>query len=37
LVDAVKIIVLVCIGGNVAEKFLEKKSTPTTDSTSENN
>ena len=25
LVDAVKIIVLVCIGGNVAEKFLEKK------------
>lgn len=26
LVDAVKIIVLVCIGGNVAEKFLNKKS-----------
>lgn len=26
LVDAVKIIVLVCIGGNVAEKFLSKKS-----------
>lgn len=26
LVDAVKIIVLVCIGGNVAEKFLGKKS-----------
>jgi len=25
LVDAVKIIVLVCIGGNVAEKFLSKK------------
>jgi len=25
LVDAVKVIVLVCIGGNVAEKFLEKK------------
>lgn len=25
LVDAVKIIVLVCIGGNVAEKFLIKK------------
>ena len=25
LVDAVKIIVLVCIGGNVAEKFLGKK------------
>lgn len=24
LVDAVKIIVLVCIGGNVAEKFLDK-------------
>lgn len=26
LVDAVKVIVLVCIGGNVAEKFLMKKS-----------
>ena len=25
LVDAVKVIVLVCIGGNVAEKFLSKK------------
>ena len=25
LVDAVKVIVLVCIGGNVAEKFLTKK------------
>ena len=25
LVDAVKVIVLVCIGGNVAEKFLGKK------------
>lgn len=25
LVDAVKVIVLVCIGGNVVEKFLEKK------------
>jgi len=25
LVDAVKIIVLVCIGGNVVEKFLGKK------------
>ena len=25
LVDAVKIIVLVCIGGNVAEKFLSSK------------
>jgi hypothetical protein len=25
LVDAVKIIVLVCIGGNVVEKFLTKK------------
>ena len=25
LVDAVKTIVLVCIGGNVAEKFLIKK------------
>lgn len=25
LVDAVKVIVLVCIGGNVAEKFLIKK------------
>lgn len=25
LVDAVKLIVLVCIGGNVAEKFLAKK------------
>lgn len=25
LVDAVKIIVLVCIGGNVVEKFLVKK------------
>lgn len=39
LVDAVKIIVLVCIGGNVAEKFLDKKSTPTTnsDSTPESN
>jgi len=24
LVDAVKVIVLVCIGGNVAEKFLKK-------------
>jgi hypothetical protein len=33
LVDAVKVIVLVCIGGNVAEKFLAKKieTTPTTD------
>ena len=30
LVDAVKIIVLVCIGGNVAEKFLDKKSKDTT-------
>jgi len=28
LVDAVKTIVLVCIGGNVVEKFLEKKSKP---------
>ena len=37
LVDDVKIIVLVWIGGNVAEKFLEKKSSPTTDSTSESN
>jgi len=37
LVDAVKIIVLVCIGGNVAEKFLEKKPNPTTDPTSESN
>lgn len=26
LVDAVKVIVLVCIGGNVVEKFLTKKS-----------
>ena len=26
LVDAVKVIVLVCIGGNVAEKFLDKTS-----------
>ena len=25
LVDAVKIVVIICIGGNVAEKFLEKK------------
>lgn len=25
LVDAVKVIVLVCIGGNVAEKFMSKK------------
>jgi hypothetical protein len=25
LVDAVKVIVLVCIGGNVVEKFLSKK------------
>ena len=25
LVDAVKVIVLVCIGGNVVEKFLGKK------------
>jgi hypothetical protein len=38
LVDAVKVIVLVCIGGNVAEKFLMKKSdnitaTPTPPST----
>lgn len=31
LVDAVKIIVLVCIGGNVAEKFLEKKSNSTSE------
>lgn len=25
LVDAVKLIIIICIGGNVAEKFLEKK------------
>ena len=32
LVDAVKVIVLVCIGGNVVEKFLAKKiETPPTD------
>jgi len=33
LVDAVKVIVLVCIGGNVVEKFLAKKieTTPPTD------
>jgi hypothetical protein len=30
LVDAVKTIVLVCIGGNVVEKFLNKKSENTT-------
>ena len=30
LVDAVKMIVLVCIGGNVAEKFLDKKLKDTT-------
>lgn len=30
LVDAVKVIVLVCIGGNVAEKFLDKKPKDTT-------
>jgi len=30
LVDAVKVIVLVCIGGNVAEKFLDKKIKDTT-------
>ena len=30
LVDAVKVIVLVCIGGNVVEKFLTKKSDSTT-------
>ena len=29
LVDAVKVIVLVCIGGNVVEKFLMKKDKPT--------
>jgi len=29
LVDAVKVIVLVCIGGNVVEKFLSKKSEDT--------
>lgn len=29
LVDAVKIIVLVCIGGNVVEKFVTKKSDDT--------
>ncbi len=29
LVDAVKIIVLVCIGGNVVEKFLGKKAEET--------
>ena len=29
LVDAVKVIVLVCIGGNVVEKFLDKKPKPT--------
>ena len=35
LVDAVKVIVLVCIGGNVVEKFLEKKpkSSETTETT----
>ena len=36
LVDAVKIIVLVCIGGNVAEKFLEKQ-TKNTDNTQNGN
>jgi preprotein translocase subunit SecG len=30
LVDAVKVIVLVCIGGNVVEKFLAKKIETTT-------
>ena len=25
LVDAVKLIVIICIGGNVAEKFMDKK------------
>ena len=29
LVDAVKVIVLVCIGGNVVEKFLDKKTKST--------
>ena len=33
LVDAVKVIVLVCIGGNVVEKFLEKKNAPTVNNT----
>jgi hypothetical protein len=28
LVDAVKVIVLVCIGGNVVEKFLNKQTAP---------
>lgn len=36
LVDAVKIIVLVCIGGNVAEKFLDK-APKKTDSTQDTN
>ena len=33
LVDAVKVIVLVCIGGNVVEKFLIKKVDKPTEST----
>ena len=37
LVDAVKTIVLVCIGGNVVEKFLEKKSKTDSESTPESN
>jgi hypothetical protein len=37
LVDAVKVIVLVCIGGNVVEKFLEKKPKTDSESTPESN
>jgi hypothetical protein len=36
LVDAVKVIVLVCIGGNVVEKFLDK-TTKKTDNTQDTN
>jgi len=36
LVDAVKVIVLVCIGGNVVEKFLDK-APKKTDSTQDTN
>jgi len=36
LVDAVKVIVLVCIGGNVVEKFLDKSSKKTDDTQNTN-
>tara|TARA_R110000868_G_scaffold234437_2_gene488133 strand:+ start:377 stop:613 length:237 start_codon:yes stop_codon:yes gene_type:complete len=31
LIEAVKVIVLVCVGGNVAEKFFSKKTKETND------